>query len=282
MHHGRNLRIFGLVNLDGSDTALPPGRRARTRICNKAAASPAASSLSSGSHRFIVGGWSVCLTQSAGRYLESGCRAGWQTRDEGDFRCNNLVHGQSSGWLATRYGAVCCATTEMQPILCCSSAGVRGAGGLGRLGKDVVGQQHLRAPSDAAHWLPWGASFDQLVLSCWDAVGWSGLVQPYTPPPLGLERSNDPPPAPSQVPSPGKRTRVQRDRLVSIWRTQQRRGVSPAIGRVARVAVFQIGGAAVPEIRRATRGMYVFSPLGFPQVLASPETGIAPWLSLEI
>lgn len=37
-----------------------------------------------------------------------------------------------------------------------------------------------------------------------------------TPPPLGLERSNDPPPAPSQVPSPGKRTRVQRDRLVSI------------------------------------------------------------------
>lgn len=35
-------------------------------------------------------------------------------------------------------------------------------------------------------------------------------------PPLGLERSNDPPPVPSQVPSPGKRTRVQRDRLVSI------------------------------------------------------------------
>lgn len=120
MHQGRNLRIVGLVDPDGSDTALSPGRRARTGICNKAAASPAASSLSSGSHRFIVGGWSVCLTQSTGRYLESGCRAGWQTRDEGDFRCNNLVRGQSSGWLATRYGA-CCATTEMQPILCCSS-----------------------------------------------------------------------------------------------------------------------------------------------------------------
>lgn len=81
MHQGRNLRIIGLVDLDGPAAALSPGRRARTGICNKAATSSAASSLSSGSHRFIVGGWSVCLTQSAGRYLESGCRAGWQTRE---------------------------------------------------------------------------------------------------------------------------------------------------------------------------------------------------------
>ncbi|UKZ59704.1 uncharacterized protein TrAtP1_001002 [Trichoderma atroviride] len=113
----------------------------------------------------------------------------------------------------------------------------------------------------------------------WDGRAW---FSPTRHPPLDLSDPMIRLRPPSQVPSPGKRTRVQRDRLVSIWRTQQRRGVSPAIGRVARVAVFQIGGAAVPEIRRATRGMYVFSPLGFPQVLASPETGIAPWLSLEI
>ncbi|KAL7975060.1 hypothetical protein HDV63DRAFT_360523 [Trichoderma sp. SZMC 28014] len=65
---------------------------------------------------------------------------------------------------------------------------------------------------------------------------------PATPPPLGLERSNDPPPAPSQVPLSREADQGATRPFGFHLRIQQRRGVSPAIGRVA---VFQIGGAAV-------------------------------------
>lgn len=114
-------------------------------------------------------------------------------------------------------------------------------------------------------------------------MGWSGLVQPYvlcTPPPCRvlivtsvLTSFRRHPPrkgsfgtwpcsplsdpmirlrSPPRSPLPGSGPGCNE----TVWfpsADQARRGVSPAIGRVARVAVLQIG-AAVPEIRRAARG----------------------------
>lgn len=162
------------------------------------------------------------------------------------------------------------------------AAGVRGAGGLG---KDVVGQQNPRALSVAAYWLPWPhPGIDLCCLLGQGGMAWPGsaLRSVHSPPlPMILavasvltwfrhapppsqgffwnrgarafsERSNDRSPLPSPNPSPGKQTRCNE----TVWfpsAGQARRGVSPAIGRVAMGRRLEIGGA-VPEIRRATRG----------------------------
>ncbi|KAL6866598.1 hypothetical protein J3F83DRAFT_740430 [Trichoderma novae-zelandiae] len=103
--------------------------------------------------------------------------------------------------------------------------------------------------------------------------------------PEAFKRSNDLPLLPSPNPSPGKRAclEVQRDRLVSICGPRQDVAfpLPLAAGRVATGRRLDIGGGAVPEIRRATRGTLP-SPLGFPRLSQIPETGIARWLSLEI
>lgn len=104
-----------------------------------------------------------------------------------------------------------------------------------------------------------------------------------TPPPLGLERSNDPPPAPSQVPKsplPGSGPGCNE----TVW--------FPSAGPAKtwrfpchwpRCAGRRLSNRRCCSARDSASSQgNVFSPLGFPQVLASPETGIASWLSLEI
>ncbi|KAL7924195.1 hypothetical protein ACQKWADRAFT_287545 [Trichoderma austrokoningii] len=103
---------------------------------------------------------------------------------------------------------------------------------------------------------------------------------PATPPPsFGLELSNDPPPVPSQVPSPGKRTRVATRPFGFHLQAPAETWRFPC--HWPRVAVFQIGGAGCSAIDSASNqgktvcsALWVFSHI--------PETGIASWLSLEI
>ncbi|KAK4062762.1 uncharacterized protein Triagg1_9760 [Trichoderma aggressivum f. europaeum] len=85
----------------------------------------------------------------------------------------------------------CRATTEMRPPAqtrpssAVPSAGVRGAGGLG---KDVVGQQNPRALSVAAHWLPWPhPGIDLCCLLGRGGMAWPGsALRSVHSPPLPL------------------------------------------------------------------------------------------------
>ncbi|KAL7790482.1 hypothetical protein V8C37DRAFT_417505 [Trichoderma ceciliae] len=188
--------------------------------------------------------WSVCLTQSAGRYLVSGCRAG--RKDEGDFPDATIwtMAKAQVDLLPDTAPRQRCSPQLNLPILCCSSAAVRGAGGrAGLLLASSKPGSICRRLLAALGNMP-GSTFAVLLGREWDGLAWFSPTNAPPPRKGSCSPLNDPMirlRSPPRTPLPGSGPRCNE----TVWLPcagQTRRGVSPAIGRAARVAVSTSGG----------------------------------------